>query len=42
VAPADVGLGGVVGGGLRLALLQFHFVEARAQHVPRLRAIAVL
>ena len=42
MAPADVGLGGLVGGGLLLALLQLRFVEPRAQHVPGLRAVAVL
>ena len=42
MAPADVGLGGLLGGGLRLALLQLHLVKLRAQHVPGLRAIAVL
>src|SRR6266436_7696652 len=42
MAPADVGLGGLVGGGLFLAFLQFDFVEPRAQHVPGLRPVLVL
>ena len=42
VAPADVGLGGLIGGGLRLALLQLDLVEPRAQHVPGLRLVLVL
>src|SRR5438445_9905055 len=40
VAPADVGLVGLVDGGLLLAFLQLHLVEARAQHVPGLRAVS--
>ena len=42
MAPADIGLGGLIGGGLRLALLQFDLVEPRAQHVPGLRLVLVL
>ena len=42
VAPADIGLGGLRGGGGLLALLQFHFIETRAQHVPRGGAVLVL
>ncbi len=42
MAPADVGLGGLLGGGLFLAPLQFALVEARAQHLPGLRPVAVL
>ncbi len=42
VAPADVGLGGLLGGGLPLALLQFDLVEPRAQHLPGLRPVPVL
>ncbi len=42
VAPANVGLGGILGRGLRLAFLQFALIETRAQHVPGLRTVAVL
>lgn len=42
MTPADVGLGGLVGGGLLFALLQFDLIEPRAQHVPGLRLVLVL
>ena len=42
MAPADIGLGGLVGGRLFFAFLQLDVVEARAQHVPGLRAVFVL
>ena len=42
MAPADVGLGGLLGGGLLLTPLQLTLVEPRAQHLPGLRPIAVL
>ena len=42
MAPADIGLGGLIGGGLLLALLQLDLIEPRAQHVPGLRPVLVL
>jgi murein DD-endopeptidase MepM/ murein hydrolase activator NlpD len=42
VAPADVGLGGLIGDGLFLALLELALVEPRAQHLPRRRPVLVL
>ncbi len=42
VAPADVGLGGLIGGGFFFALLQFELIELGAQHLPGLSAVAML
>ncbi len=42
MAPADIGLGGLLGIRLVLALLQLNFVEAGAQHVPGLGPVLVL
>ena len=42
MAPADIGLGGLLGIGLLFPLLQLHLVESRAQHVPGLGPVLVL
>src|SRR6185437_4630894 len=42
VAPADIGLGGLIGLRLRLALLHLRFEQFRTQHVPGHSAVAVL